>query len=192
MKMKKSQIISMDFIMTFVVYVFALSVFFFAMQNALLYDSPTLDVPSELLFSRLYNTYTSAYDFLDGSKVDDIKLDNLLAAYNPNKGYEFFFKDFEDAALFQKIDYCIYLEDKTAVGTQVLINFAAYTNSSKAPYSIYITGNVLCGTENKRLYTNAKPHCNSTLASESIVLTKPVLYGRELINLKVLICAKKR
>jgi hypothetical protein len=72
-----------------------------------------------------------------------------------------------------------------------LRNFAAYGKFSKEPYQTYITGKIICGAENKRMYQNAKPHCNNTMDSESIVLTKPVLYGSEIADLKVLICAKK-
>jgi len=188
-RMKKSQIISMDFIMTFVIYIFALSVFFFALKNAFSYNTIDLDVSSELLFSRLDQVYNKDYDFFEGSKIDKEKLDIFLTGnYNPEELYDFVFKDFENPNLFQRIDFCIYIENRTADRRIIVRNFAAY--DKQEDYPLMLAGSI-CGNESMRSYTNPIIRCNSNNV-ESIVLSKPVLFGNEIMALKVLICAKRR
>ena len=60
----KAQIISMDFIITFTLYMFALSGFFFLLKDEIFHREDSLDIQGELLLSRLDNFYLQ-YDFLD-------------------------------------------------------------------------------------------------------------------------------
>jgi hypothetical protein len=194
--MKKAQIVSMDFIMTFVVYLFALAVFFFAMKNAVSYTTTDLDVSADVLFNRIDQTYFEPYDFMDGSKINSEHLDDFLRdRYTPESMYDFVFKDFENSGTFSRIDYCIYLENKTENKREIIRNFAAYSLWSKNQgSSVVFSGNILCADdidEADNLYLNFNPRCKGANI-ESIILTKPVLYGKDIIDMKVLVCAKRR
>jgi hypothetical protein len=180
--MKKAQIISMDFIMTFVVYIFALSVFFFGLGDALPVSDPDLDVQADLLFNKLAEIDENV-DFLDHSKINNVKLAQFSTTYNYDDGYNFIFRDFDNPA-FIRTDYCIYLENpRTNI---ILENVAAGVEEG---YTIYFTDTQKCGQ-----YTgnNRQPYCSNDIKAESIVLTKPVLYNGEITYLKILICAEKR
>ncbi|MBN2368611.1 hypothetical protein JXC34_06325 [Candidatus Woesearchaeota archaeon] len=195
--MAKSQVISMDFIMAFVIYLFALSFFFFSMQGILATGaSASLDVPSELMFGKLEIVENEDYDFLDSSKVDDAKLTKFMEDFNPRKTYDFFFVDFEDFRQFTRIDYCVYLERINENSTDILRNVAASKDHPSQDYSIMVTPEFKCGQQEKMLYQGIAnkeyPRCSPSSKSESVVLTKPVLYKGEIVNLKVLICAEKR
>ncbi len=193
--MKKAQVVSMDFIMTFVVYIFALSLFFFALKTSVSYSQVDLDIQAELVFNRLDQIYVDEYDFLDGAKVNKTKLDNYLNNLkDPLSYYDFVFKDFENSAYFEKMYYCVYLENSTGINKRILRNFAAYsrfdTGDIAEKYPATFPSNVKCGVTPFQIYSSA-PECNNK-NMEAVVLSKPVLYDQEIINLKVLICAKRR
>lgn len=191
--MKKSQVISMDFVMTFVVYLFALSVFFFFMKNAFSYGDDKLDVSAELVFGRLDQTYAEGYDFLEGMTIDVQKLDSFLTAnYRPKSLYDFVFRDFENSAYFVRTDYCIFIENRTPGKSEIVANFAAYSSSAPGDYNITIVGDVKCGTNPTLVYDVIDMNCDRTKKIEAIVLRKPVLYGKDLMSLNILICAEKR
>jgi hypothetical protein len=195
--MKKSQVISMDFIMTFVVYAFALSIFFFALKGAIT-DESSLDVQGELLFSRMGEIYDGEVNFLDGSRVSEAKFDEFFSQNQPiddsplNWAYVTMFKDFENHA-YKRIDYCVYIEENTGV---IIKYFGA---GKLEDYAIDI-GNYKCvdKTLDGNPYDfppNTKPHCDSAKKAEVLLLSKPVLYmtdtGNRIATLKVLICAQK-
>ena len=194
---KKSQVISMDFIMTFVMYLFAISIFFFALKDALA-GEPKLSVKpetvfskftgSELLFNKLSNVYDEDYGFLESSTISS-NFNTLMTKYEPMVGYELYFKDFDNPA-FLKIDYCIFLEEISGQNKKVLRNFAAWEDTSHE-YSAQIMQGVECGTDYDMQYTNAKPSCSSR-DTDSLLLAKPVLYSGKIVHLKVLMCAEKR
>ncbi len=180
----KSQIISMDFIMTFVVYIFALSVFFFALGDALPVNDADLDVQADLLFNKLAEINESV-DFLDNSKIKNLELGKYFTKYNYDSGYRHIFRDFNNPA-FTRTDYCIYLEDpRTGLSTR---NVAAGLQEG---YTIYFDDTNKCGEVINKVYT-MQPYCAKNIKTESIVLTKPVLYNGQITNLKILICAEKR
>ena len=186
----KSQVISMDFIMTFVVYLFALSVFFFSLRNVISSDNAGLDVSGELLFDKIDQTYDDEYDFLDNSKLDLDKFDNFFSQ-DSKIVYNYLFKDFENIALFERIDYCIYLVDKN--DNAIFRNYVA----SKDDNSVIIledtfnaAASLPCGDVTDGHYTTKIPDCPGK--AESIVLTKPVINNYDIIDLKVFICAEKR
>lgn len=171
--MKRSQVISMDFIMTFVIYMFAISVFFLVMKDsAALKEKASLDVSAELLFSRLDQVYNEA-DFLDGYTVNKDAVDG----WNAQEAYDFIFRDFDDSAAFKRTDYCIYLDNRTYNESKYLLKLRAWDDKSYDNYLIDLEG---------------EPHCSSSKKIESIVLSRPVLYGKDIMNLKILICAEKR
>ena len=187
----KSQIISMDFIMTFVVYLFALSVFFFSLRNVLSSNDAGLDVSGELLFNRIDQIYDNEYDFLDNSKLDITKFDTFFSLDN-KQVYDYLFKDFENPAFFTRIDYCVYLVDKTDNSI-----FRNYNVNNQDDYPILLVdkfnsgaGAFPCGTNPPLPYPSHRPDCPGK--AESIVLTKPVLHNNAIIDLKVFICAEKR
>jgi len=188
----KAQVISMDFIMTFVVFLFSLSVFLFLLDDSLSFKDSSLDVSSELIFTKLEQIYDEEVDFIDNSKIDRPKLiefidQNQIGLTKNYRAYDLLFKEFEDPFEFNRIDYCVYLERKQENDKIVLNNFAA----GKADgYSIYIDSDHNCTATGT--YINAKPDCIDSKKTESIVLTKPVLYQGYIVNLKVLICAQKR
>jgi hypothetical protein len=185
--LRKAQIISMDFILTFVLYLFALSVFFFAINDSYFSTNRELDVNSEILFSKISNIYNE-YSFLDDSKVMSVsKFDIFLAGYNPLIAYEHYFQSFESTA-FSDIDYCIYLQN----GSDIIRNFEVYSKNSQ-DYSIIILndaiiGEIPCGTNKVLTYEDAIPYCKS---DESIVVSKPVLFEQDIVQLKVLMCGER-
>lgn len=182
--------------MTFVVYLFALSIFFFALKDALSGD-PKLKVKSEdifnkftgteLLFNKLSNVYDEDYGFLESSRIKNF--DSLLSKYNPIAGYELYFKNFDNTA-FTKIDYCIFLEELSGQNKKVIRNIAAYRNGTQ-DYSIEIIAGTKCGANKFTQYTNAEPKCKIENA-DLLLLTKPVLFNQNIVNLKVLMCAERK
>lgn len=189
--MRKSQVISMDFIMSFVVFIFAVSVFLFALKSDISVRQNSLDAPAELIFSRLDQIYDENYDFLDGSRINSAKLEALKASYDKNRLYDFLFQDFEDFLQFKKMEYCIFIMDYTQTGgIRVSSHFAAYS-SQKPNYEISFVNidSVICG-QAPQIQT-VLPKCTNKKA-EAITLTKPVLYGNDIVDLKVLICAERR
>ena len=177
--MKRAQVISMDFVMTFAIYLLALSVFFFALKGNFT-DSTSLDVNAELIFNKLTNAYDLETDILDGAKVSN--LDQFQGVgYDPHDGYRIFFRDFESAN-FKKIDYCVFLQDKE----DIVFHFEAYKDDfSLSDYSIFLGGSK-CG-EDPMFRSSVTPSCK---AEESIILEKPVLYDGKIMKLKVLACAE--
>lgn len=182
----KSQVISMDFVMTFAVYIFALSVFFFALRSSVS-GSPELDIQGELLLAKLDQIYDDN-DFLDHTKVDSAKLDLYIQENNYLKAYDLF-RDFENPTLFRRIDYCVYFEDVENGNTRVVRNFAAGLQEGY-PITVNPGTDVLCGEFYDTVYANMVPQCPGN--REAIVLTKSVLYDDELMNMKVFVCAEKR
>ena len=189
--MKKSQVISMDFIMTFVVYLFALSVFFFSLRNVISSDNAGLDVSGELLFDRIDQIYDDEFDFLDNSKLYLDKFDDFFSQ-DSTIVYNYIFKDFENIALFKRIDYCVYLVNKTANSI-----FRNYNVNSQDNYPILLVekenpdaGGFPCGTNPPLPYPTHRPDCPGK--AESIVLTKSVVHNNAIIDLKLFICAEKR
>lgn len=182
---KKAQIISMDFILTFVVYLFAISIFFFAINESYFSKQIDLDINSELMFSKLSNVYDEDYSFLENSKIIP-DFDVFLSSYNPVVAYEKYFQSF-DNLVFKDIDYCIYLERDN----DIIRNFDVYSENSE-DYSIFILHDgfeVKCGTNKLNQYLNDPIlDCRS---DESIILIKPVLFNGEIVNLKVLACGER-
>lgn len=191
---QKSQMISMDFVMTFVVYLFALSVFFFFIKNTFSYTSDKLDASADLIFDRLDQTYSENLDFLDGSRIDKSKLAGFLEEtnYDPELLYDLVFRDFENPGYFDAINYCIYIENRSGTNNQVIANFAAFSAASEDDYNITITGNTKCGTNPTLVYDNTLPKCDRSKRVDAIVIKKPVLYGRDIMSLNIYICAKQR
>jgi hypothetical protein len=141
----KGQAISMDFIMTFVIYLFALSIFFFGMKDNI--DQKTFDVDSELIMDKVSQQY-----------VKGIKVNSLIKKE--------MYKDLG-------ADACIYLSN----GNQILAQFSTYEKTNQAFFGDEpcVSGPVF----------NVLPHCQS---KNSILLTKPVIYNRRIVNLGVLLC----
>ncbi len=175
----------MDFIMTFMVYMFVLSIFFIGLKSNYS-DSSNLNINAELLFNRLSNVYDPDYSFLSASKVNVARFDVLLNNYDPNKGYELFFKDFETTT-YSKIDYCVYLENNT----EIIKNFAAWSeHRTIEEYSVFINS-AKCGSNKNLVYPEAVVSCQDP-RSDSLILSKPVLFGQDIIKLSVVICAEKK
>ncbi len=185
-KMKKSQLVSMDFIIAFVVFIFALSFFFFTLGNASSYENINLDAPAELMFSRMDQLYDQNYDFLDGSIVDAGKFDRYIDDKTPREVYDFIFRDFDDPSFFTKIDYCVFLENRTPQKSQIIRNFAA---SPGGNYSIRLADSD-CGENKYFIFTGILPRCE--YGEEALSIIKPVRYNQDIMNLRVLLCAQKR
>lgn len=175
----KSQIISMDFVMTFVVYLLALSLFFFGLKESFfLNNNNKLDISYELLFNKITEIYDEEIDFLEGIKIDNVKFDNFLGKDSIFL-YDIFFKDISSTS-FKKISYCLFLENKNK---QIIKNKAIYPSEDFSSF-IYFDNQNFCG--NDQIF-NSKPKCQ---LEESILLKKPVLYNRDIYNLYLLICAE--
>lgn len=187
--MKKAQIISMDFVMTFVVYILALSLFFFLLKDNFSSQSE-LNLDSEIVFGALTNVYDLDYNFLDSSKIND-NFATLLNNYEGSKAYELYFKQYEEPGFFSRMDYCIYLEKFDG---RIIKNFEAFRMEKEDDYAILFFDSAgdeyKCGQEKHDEYLT-RPKCVEPNA-ESIVLSKPVLYDDEIVNLNVFVCAKKR
>jgi len=185
---KKGQIISMDFILTFVVYIFALSIFFFALKDVF-YDASNLDLNSELMFNKISNVYNE-YGFIKNIRVDSDILLDLKNNWNATDSYNWYFKDFENPK-FSRMDYCIFLTNETGSSIEVLFNFDSW-QEYRGEYSIFFeVGGVPneCGKNKVYKYENY-PKCTIPNA-ESIILKKPVLYKHEIVTLNILVCADK-
>lgn len=180
---KQSQIISIDFILTFVVYIFALSLFFFYVEDSVAQIN-YLDLNAELIFSKLDNIFDNEYSFLDGSKI--VQIENVLSGYDEVTAYSLYFKEFENQQQFRKIDYCIFIQNKTSSGIQIMKNFAAHNEYSENSIFFFLDK---CGQTN--MIYETLPYCNIT-RSDSIIISKPVLYKNQIMDLKVLACAEKR
>jgi hypothetical protein len=180
---RKAQVISVDFVLTFVVYIMALSMFFFYVQDSVKQVN-YLDLNTELIFSKLDNIFDNDYSFLDGSKI--VQINNVLSGYDEVKAYDLYFKEFENQQQFRKIDYCIFIQNKTSTGIQIMKNFAAHTVNSE---NLIYFNLKKCGQTN--MIYGTLPFCNITKA-DSIIMSKPVLYKNQIMELKVLACAEKR
>jgi len=143
-----------------------------------------LDLNSELIFSKLDNVIDKDYLFLDGSKI--VQIENVLSGYDEIIAYDVYFKEYENQQQFRKIDYCIFIQNKTSTGIQVMKNFAAHSENSLNSIYFFLDK---CGDTNT-IY-EILPHCNIT-KSDSIIISKPVLYKNQIMDLKVLACAEKR
>ncbi len=174
---KKSQIISMDFIMTFLVYIFSLAIFFSLISSSF-FDRIWLTSNTAVIFSRIENDYEQ--NFLRGPVIDKAALDSFLSSANASEKYSLF-KGLENKA-YSNINYCIYLKNHS----QIIRNFAAYSNGYE---NMIFLNSAKCGT-NPTLVYDVEPECKIP-NSDSIVLEKPVLFGRDIVKLKVLVCAKK-
>jgi hypothetical protein len=176
----------MDFIMTFVVYLFALSVFMFSLRNTFL-SSAGLDVQGELLFSKIDNINDEEFDFLDGSRIDSAKLTNFITK-DPREVYNLFFKDFENPSIYKRTDYCMYLEDDS----EMIVNYAAWDEDLFSQNIVIVERDSpsICGNNKHNPYNNT--YCSESVKADSLVLTKPVLYERNIVNFKVLICAERK
>ena len=181
-KMKKAQAISMDFVMAFVIYLIVLTLFFVSLNNAFSTENKGLDVPFELLMSRIDQIYSND-DFLRRSEINPGKFDTYFYSYSKESVYDFIFKDFENSQ-YKHMDYCILIQDEK---NRVLRNYPAGKRNS----TIIITGNVPCGTNPRLDYENATPQCTESIVLDSLVLSKPVLFGTKFAILKLLICAEK-
>ncbi len=177
--MGKAQIISMDFILTFVVFLFAVSIFFFALDESYFSKEPELDINYDLMFSKLSNVYDE-YSFLNNSRIIP-NLDSLLLIdYNFSKAYEKYFQSFETPA-FSRIDYCIYLQNKSGI----VRNFKV---SKPGEYLIFIKDDFECGSSPTMPYPDFDMQCRR---DDALVYTKPVLYEGEIVELKILACGDR-
>ena len=192
----------MDFVMAFVVYIFALSVFFFALRNvSALKADHELDVQGELLFARLDETIDAQYDFLGGARVDGEKLDQYIHDLTPiapmsfSGIYNYTFRDFELPEKFSRIDFCIYLEKKIDDDNyEITRNFAASTADPADLHILIDSSNDICGIDafTSIIYNPAVlvfPRCVDNEKTESLVVAKPVVYDGQIYNLKILVCA---
>lgn len=184
--MGRSQLVSMDFIIAFVVFMFALSFFFSTLGNVSSYEDINLDAPAELLFSRIDQLYDEDYDFLDGSIIDTNKLDSYIDAKTSEEIYDFIFRDFDDPNRFKKIDYCVFIENRSTQNSRIIRNFAA---SAGGNYSISL-GDFDCGEFKYLIFTGILPRCDR--GEEALTIMKPVLYKQDIMNLRVLLCAERR
>ncbi|MBN2423294.1 hypothetical protein JXB41_08785 [Candidatus Woesearchaeota archaeon] len=93
-----------------------------------------------------------------------------------------------DTHNFKEIDVCIYFEDKNG-------DIKYHVGEGDVDDNmIYIKEEQKCGQESFQVI-NAKPECLTSPYVETIVMSKPVLYktdlGAELLNMRILICAKQ-
>lgn len=170
--------------MTFVVYIFTISVFFFALKNNVAYEIKNVKIQTEFFFDRLDQIYDKDYDFLDGVKIDEDKLNAFLESQysNPNVVYDFVFRDLE-IHYFKKMMYCVFIENKN---NKVIKNFAA-SNYENTIYFLDLNNTKnYCGSNKDKIYTSY-PKCNT---KEAIMLSKPVLYKNSLHKLNLLLCAE--
>ncbi len=176
--------------MTFVVYLFALSVFFFSLRNVISSDNACLDVSGELMFDRIDQIYDDEYDFLDNSKLDIDKFNNFFLNQGSTEVYNYLFKDFENIALFERIDYCVYLID---TNNAIFRNYVASKDDNPVILledTFNPPATVFCGEITDGYFTTKILDCPGK--AESIVLTKSVIHNNAIIDLKVFICAEKR
>ncbi|MFH2019965.1 MAG: hypothetical protein ABIJ34_00995 [archaeon] len=184
--MKNAQIISMDFILTFVIFMFGMSIFFFALNDSYFAVSPGLDVSADLVFSKLENIYEPEYSFIRSFHFDKNFIFLLLTNYNASKAYELYFQEYENPASFSKIDYCLFLMNSTN-GRKINLNFAAY-KTTRDKYEIIMGDDSKCGDNPQQTYVEL-PKCPKGV--ESVIASKPVLYEKGILQLNVLMCAKK-
>ena len=186
--------ISMDFIITFTIYMLALSFFFFSIKNSFGGSNPGLDVSTELVFNKIDNVYNEDYVFLDNSKMTEEKYSDFISGYNEDTAYKVYFKEFEKPYIYRKIDYCIFIENKTDTGIEVIGSFSA---SNFSTYNITFfnqdTGNNdRCGSPGRYYYDyKSRPECNIVKA-DVVVVSKPILYDRDIMNLRIMMCAERR
>ncbi|MEM4397493.1 MAG: hypothetical protein QW757_02610 [Candidatus Woesearchaeota archaeon] len=184
---KKLQLISMDFIMTFVIYLLSISIFFLGLKNlAFSENSNKIDINSELLFNKISQTYNEDIGFLKNSIINSESFDNFLNT-DPQVLYDMIFNDLLIKTP-AKIVYCVYLENKNKL---IIKNKAIYSNfNPNIDYKSFIyfseNDNKPCGENPNYIYRN-KPKCN---LNEAILLKKPVLYNKDIHNLYVFVCAE--
>ncbi|MEM3374297.1 MAG: hypothetical protein QXE31_03680 [Candidatus Woesearchaeota archaeon] len=183
----KSQIISMDFVMTFILYIFAVSLFFYGLNNAFFLTSEKkLDIQYELMFNKLNEIYDEEKDFLDGIKIDNNKLDAFFNEDN-NVLYDFFFKDLTTNSV-KRISYCLYLQDKN---NRIIKSRAVFPNyNNNYVYFLTIGERILCGDSDLNNIV-ANPKCS---LKESILIKRNVLYDynnqKDIYTFNVYICAE--
>ena len=71
----------MDFVMAFVIYLIVLTLFFLSLNNAFSTENKGLDVPFELLMSRIDQIYSND-DFLRRSEINPGKFDTYFYSYS--------------------------------------------------------------------------------------------------------------
>jgi hypothetical protein len=160
--MAKAQIISMDFIMAFVIFMVALSVFFFSFQSNL--KKAAFQVDPKLIFDKLINMKDP---FIHGAKIDG--LDEYMLDYDP-KALHDILRDTSES------NFCIFIHN----GTQVLRHFPAYANEN----NIYF-GTKACGNDKFTPFFGT-PSCKG---KDALLLTKPVIYGTEVMSLNIYACS---
>jgi len=175
--MKRAQLISMDFVLTMVVYIAALSVFFFSIKETTGYNDSYLDIQPELAYGRM-DEIDDEIDFLDGSVVHKDKLlvfIDSFARVNPitkhHYAYDLFFADFEDPRNYKNIDYCVYLQDETG-----------YYRRFEAGIAEGYSDRIIC--------LDGIPACRSR-KTDSIKLRRPVLYENKIVDLNILACGTR-
>jgi hypothetical protein len=184
MKTKKAQVISMDLIMTFVIYLFVLSIFLFFLGDTI-GSQNNEQLKPELILNKLNNIFINDYKLIKNSKI--INIENFENKYDEQRSYDIFFREFDNQKVFKKIDYCLFLSKKTENGIRILKDFASYRNGTKG-YSIYFN-DIPCGQLNN-LYMGL-PYC-ITPKSDSVLMKKSVLFNDEIVDFNVLSCAQKR
>lgn len=161
--MAKAQIISMDFIMAFIIFMGAISIFFYSYQSNI--RSSNFKIDPKATFSKLTNMENS---FLSGAKL--VNFDEYITGYDPLTLHEIL-KGTENA------NYCIYLRNDT----KILRNFEAVESDNNIFF-----GEKKCG-EVRFTPTSEEPICRG---KEAIIITKPVVFNGGIMSLNVLACEK--
>ena len=152
----KGQAISMDFIMTFVIYLFALSIFFYGIKENI--EEKSFDVDAELILDKVSQLY-----------VNGVRVTTLT----PKEGL------YNDLGA----DTCIFLK----TGNKIHEHFASFDKSNTANQNpaFFKSGTDEISCEGSAVDFIGKPMCKS---KNSILLTKPVLYNKQIAQLGVLLC----
>jgi hypothetical protein len=192
MKMK-AQIISMDFITGAVMYIVVISFFFFSLKESYFSKSADLDMQADMLFTKLENVYDPDYVFVNASRFDEEFIYYLEDGYDASEAYMLYFKEYENPR-FTDMEYCIVLSNMTDAGTEeILLNFPAWNPDKAGKYSITMQDGFNCGADPVRLGSpppfTVLPRCDTM--THSIMLSKPVLYQKDIMMLKVLVCARE-
>ena len=161
--MARAQIISMDFIMAFIIFMGAISIFFYSYQSNI--RSSNFKIDPKTTFSKLANMENS---FLSGARL--VNFDEYIIDYESLTLHEIL-KGTENA------NYCIYLQN----GTKILRNFEAVEGDNNIFF-----GDKKCG-EVRFTPTSEGPIC---MGKEAIIITKPVVFNGGIMSLNVLACEK--
>ncbi len=191
---RKSQLISLDLIVGFIIYIIALATFFSMLSDSpILFQDKKLDVQADFVFSNFENHLSKLYgeksffknnkfvatgtEFTDFLSID--YADSTPGDVDPlNDQRSIVLGEMSTSYTIEQLDFCMFIVDRHG---KILGDLGSS--------DIDIAPSIPCGSGSGR---NSNPKCPTPPYTNAIIMSKPVLYytglNYYLARLKILIC----